>query len=473
VSLSLYDTGSRRQREFVPVHPGQVSLYLCGATVQAPPHIGHVRSAVAFDVVWRWLAESGYDVVLVRNITDIDDKILNVATATGVPWWRVGERNQRLFAEAYAALGCRQPTIEPRATGHVPEMIVLMRRLIDSGHAYAIEGDVYFAVRSFTAYGALSGQDPSNLQQGETDVATKRDPADFALWKRAKPGEPSWETPWGEGRPGWHLECSAMATKYLGPTFDIHGGGLDLVFPHHENEQAQSRAVGDGFANFWMHNGLVTLGGDKMSKSLGNTLSVGQLLERVRPLELRYYLVAPHYRSSVDFTEASLDEAATAYRRIEGFVTRARELVGLVGPEAANVGEPGDRLASLPAAFVEAMNDDIGVPQALAVLHNTVRDGNSALADADVERVGEQLRHVTAMLGVLGLDPVNAALDDGIAADLRAAVDSLVALALDQRAAARGRKDYAAADAIRDQLARTGIIVEDTAAGARWQLRRD
>jgi cysteinyl-tRNA synthetase len=463
VSLRLYDTASRQLREFVPLEPGVASLYLCGATVQAPPHIGHVRSAVAFDVLGRWLMASGYRVVFCRNITDIDDKILNVAAASGLPWWDVAERNWRLFAAAYDALGCIAPTIEPRATGHVPEMIVLMRRLIDSGHAYAVEGDVYFSVRSFPAYGDLSGQDPRNLQQGESDVENKRDPLDFALWKHAKPGEPAWETPWGSGRPGWHLECSAMATKYLGPAFDIHGGGLDLVFPHHENEQAQSRAAGDGFANFWVHNGLVTLGGDKMSKSLGNVLSVGNLLDQVRPAELRYYLAAPHYRSSVDFSAEYLDDAATAYRRIEGFVLRARELVGHEPADAAG-------LESFPPAFVEAMDDDIGVPQALAVLHNTVREGNAALADVDKARVGSLLGQVTAMLGVLGLEPAESGSADG---DMRAVIDGLVTLALEQRTAARERKDYAAADAIRDQLAQAGIIVEDTAAGARWQLRRD
>jgi cysteinyl-tRNA synthetase len=466
VTLRLYDTASRQTRAFESLEPGRVSLYLCGATVQAPPHIGHVRSAVAFDVLSRWLSASGYRVALCRNVTDIDDKILAVAATAGVPWWEIAERHQRMFTDAYAALVCLPPTVEPRATGHVPEMIVLMRRLIESGHAYAVDGDVYFSVQSFPAYGSLSGQDPRNLQQGESDVEGKRDPVDFALWKRAKPGEPYWETPWGNGRPGWHLECSAMATKYLGARFDIHGGGLDLVFPHHENEQAQSRSVGDGFANFWMHNGLVTLGGDKMSKSLGNTLSVDNLLEQVRPAELRYYLAAPHYRSAVDFTAASLDEAATTYRRVEGFVTRAVELAGVGIPAPLT-------LASFPPAFVDAMNDDIGVPQGLAVLHNTVREGNAALADGDKVRVGTHLRHVIAMLSVLGLDPIGDSSAAGGGGDMRGAIDALVALAIEQRTAARERKDYAAADAIRDQLARAGIIVEDTAAGARWQLRRD
>ncbi len=460
MTLRLYDTGTRQVREFTPLVPGQATIYLCGATVQAPPHIGHVRSAVAFDVVRRWLSAAGLDVIFCRNVTDIDDKIIKVAADEGVPWWRVAARNQRLFDDAYAVLGCLPPTIDPRATGHVPEMIVLMRRLIEAGHAYAADGDVYFSVRSFPSYGSLSGQDPSAMQQGETDVENKRDPLDFALWKHKKPGEPAWETPWGEGRPGWHLECSAMSTKYLGAAFDIHGGGLDLLFPHHENEQAQSRAAGDAFANFWVHNGLVTLGGDKMSKSLGNTLSIEHLLQHVRAVELRYYLVAPHYRSTLDYTPASLEEAATAYRRIEGFVERAEELIGRVTPD----------LARLPADFSAAMDDDLAVPQALAVLHNTVREGNAALAEADKARVGERLAEVAAMLHVLGLDIAETGESDE---GLRGVVDSLVSLALDQRAAARARKDYAAADAIRASLGEAGVAVEDTPAGARWQLRKD
>jgi cysteinyl-tRNA synthetase len=463
VTLRFYDTGSRRVRDFAPLQPGQVGVYLCGATVQAPPHIGHVRSAVAFDVLRRWLEASGLDVIFCRNVTDIDDKILQVAAAEGVPWWRVAARNQRLFDNAYAALGCLPPTIDPRATGHVPEMIVLMRRLIDSGHAYADGGDVYFSVRSFGDYGSLSGQDPKSMQQGESDVDNKRDPLDFALWKHARSGEPSWETPWGEGRPGWHLECSAMAGKYLGASFDIHAGGLDLIFPHHENEQAQSRSVGDGFANFWMHNGLVTLGGEKMSKSLGNTLSVGHLLQQVRPVELRYYLVAPHYRSTIDFTPAALDEAATAYRRIEGFMVRAAELVG----------EVSDESVAWPADFATALDDDLGVPQALAVLHNTVRDGNAALAAADKPAVAARLGEVSARVSVLGLDDASLGVAPAAGDDAREVIGSLVALALEQRAAARARKDYAAADTIRDELSAAGIVVEDTAAGARWQLRRD
>jgi cysteinyl-tRNA synthetase len=325
VTLRIYDTATRSTRDFVPVTPGKATLYLCGATVQAPPHIGHIRSGVNFDILVRWLRASGYEVTFCRNVTDIDDKILRVAEQQGRAWWAVAERNQRAFTRAYDALGCLPPDVEPRATGHVPEMIVLMRRLIERDHAYAAGGDVYFDVRSAPDYGCLSGQRLEYMRPAaDTEAdALKRDPRDFALWKGAKPGEPAWETPWGPGRPGWHLECSAMATKYLGATFDIHGGGLDLVFPHHENELAQSHAAGDGFARYWMHNGLVGVAGEKMSKSLGNSLLVDAMITKVRPAELRYYLGQAHYRSEIEYSAAALAEAVTAYRRIEGFVIRA------------------------------------------------------------------------------------------------------------------------------------------------------
>jgi cysteinyl-tRNA synthetase len=458
-------------REFSPLQPGTASLYLCGATVQAPPHIGHIRSGVNFDILVRWLRATGYEVTYCRNVTDIDDKILRVATDEGIPWFAVAERNQRAFTRAYDALGCEPPDVEPRATGHVPEMIVLMQRLIDGRHAYASDGDVYFDVGSLPDYGSLSGQrlDHMRAAADTDDDAAKRDPRDFALWKGAKPGEPAWPTPWGPGRPGWHLECSAMSTKYLGQTFDIHGGGLDLVFPHHENEQAQSHAAGDGFARYWLHNGLVRIGGEKMSKSLGNSLLVDAMVTRVRPAELRYYLGQAHYRSEIDYSEAALAEAATTYRRIEGFVTRATELL-------AGEGAPSDSVAvgssSLPAAFSAAMDDDLGVPQALAIMHDHLREGNAALAAGDAAGTAKRLGEVRAMLGVLGLDPLDspwAAAEAG--SDLRPVVDALIGVALEQRQAARARKDFAAADAIRDQLQEAGVMVEDTPRGPRWELR--
>src|SRR6266851_5557530 len=388
MTLRLHDTATRTVRDFLPLTPGKVGLYLCGATVQAPPHIGHIRSGVSFDILVRWLKVSGLEVTFCRNVTDIDDKILRAASAEGSPWWAVAERNQRAFTRAYDVLGCLPPDVEPRATGHVLEMITLIRRLIDSGHGYAAGGNVYFDVSSYDRYGALSGQRPEHMRPADDTEgeSAKRDPRDFALWKGHKPGEPYWDTPWGPGRPGWHLECSAMATKYLGPAFDIHGGGMDLIFPHHENEIAQSRAAGDGFARYWLHNGLLGLAGEKMSKSLGNSLLVTDVLTRVRPAELRYYLVQAHYRSLLEFSEDALDEAVAAYQRIERFVIRASEVLGRLGMDygkGSSAGPGDDEPLGLPVSFRSAMDEDLAVPAALAAVHACVRDGNQALAASD------------------------------------------------------------------------------------------
>jgi cysteinyl-tRNA synthetase len=488
VTLRIYDTAARAVRDFTPIRPGAVSLYLCGATVQAPPHIGHIRSGVNFDIIVRWLRASGYQVTFCRNVTDIDDKILRVAAGEEIPWWAVAQRNERAFTRAYEVLGCVPPDVEPRATGHVPEMITLMRRLVDNGHAYASEGGVYFDVKSWPAYGALSGQRLDHMRPAD-DIDTadaKRDLRDFTLWKAAKPGEPTWDTPWGPGRPGWHLECSAMATKYLGPVFDIHGGGLDLVFPHHENELAQSRAAGDEFARYWMHNGLLGVQGEKMSKSLGNSLLVDVMVTQVRPVELRYYLGQVHYRSAMEYSPEALAEAVATYRGIEGFVVRANELVGDMGaggPDPTAREDPlagqdhpaaGPAPAPWPGEFAAALNDDLGVPQALAVLHATVHEGNNALAAGEAEATAAELASVRAMLGVLGLDPLaqpwaSRGADD----DLREVVDALVKGALAERQAARERQDYVAADVIRDRLRAAGVLIEDTPdGGSRWELKR-
>jgi cysteinyl-tRNA synthetase len=467
VSLRLYDTAARAVRDFTPVQPGRASVYVCGLTVQGPPHVGHVRSAIAFDVLRRWLLRGGLDVTYVRNVTDIDDKILAKAEDAGVPWWAWAYTNELAVTRAYDVLAVLPPTYEPRATGHVPDMVTLIERLIERGHAYRSGDDVYFDVRSFPEYGALTGQRIEDLQPAaDTDTdERKRDPRDFALWKAHKDGEPetaSWPTPWGRGRPGWHIECSAMAERYLGPEFDIHGGGVDLRFPHHENEQAQSRAAGDGFARYWLHHGWVTLGGEKMSKSLGNTALVEAVVQRFRPVELRYYLVAPHYRSTVEFTEEALGEAAAAYRRLESFVHRAAERVG------ADAGAP-----VLCAEFVEAMDDDLGTPAAIAAIHDLVREGNTALANGDEKLAAGVLGSVRAMLGVLGLDPLDPQWATGGSDEqLTRVTDGLVSLALEQRQAARARKDFAAADAIRDQLTSLGVSVEDTPQGPRWELIR-
>ena len=429
--------------------------------MQAPPHVGHVRSGVAFDVIRRWLITKGFNVTFVRNVTDIDDKIIHNAGHDDVPYWVVAMRNERAFNRAYDVLGCLPPTYEPRATGHIPEMITLMQQLIDLGHGYATNGDVYFDVRSFADYGKLSGQRIDDmLAASDADAMAKRDPRDFAMWKGAKPDEPAWDTPWGPGRPGWHVECSAMARKYLGECFDIHGGGMDLLFPHHENEIAQSRAAGDGFAQYWLHNAWVTTAGEKMSKSLGNSLLVDQVVTRVRPIELRYYLAGSHYRSMIEYSDEALREAGQGLRRIEGFLQRAFEGV-----------EPQVKPAARPAAFDDAMDDDIAVPTALAVIHEVVRSGNTAIAAGDMPAAVSAADAVLAMLDVLGLNPYSAPWAGTTTSGRETEViDSLVRVVLDQRQDARARKDFTTADALRDGLDRIGIRIEDTASGVRWSL---
>jgi cysteinyl-tRNA synthetase len=465
MTLRLHDTAARAVRDFVPLSEGRASLYLCGATVQGAPHIGHMRSGVCFDILIRWLQASGYQVTYGRNVTDIDDKILTVAALENVPWWALAERNQRAFTHAYEALGCLPPDVEPHATGHIPEMLRLIDRLIERGHAYAADGSVYFDVSSYPGYGALSGQRTNEERPSETgEEAGKRDPRDFALWKAAKPGEPHWDTPWGQGRPGWHLECSAMSTKYLGPAFDIHGGGIDLIFPHHENEIAQSVSAGDPFARYWLHNGLLGISGAKMSKSVGNSLSVAEMLTKVRPPELRYYLGQAHYRSTLEYSPDALEEASAAYQRIERFVTRANDMAG------DRVAEPD---TGFPLSFSAALDDDLGVPAALASVHAAVRDGNQALAHGDTDTMAKCLAQVRSMLAVLGLDPLSGTWSGSGRNDrLHFVVDALVGLAVQQRESARARRDYATADSIRDGLEKIGVVVEDTPEGPRWELKR-
>ena len=473
MTLRLFDSLTRELRDFVPVVPGKAGIYICGLTTQAPPHLGHVRFAVAFDVLRRWLTRGhSYDVDLIRNVTDIDDKILAKSLESGEAWYAVSYRNELETSAALAALGVLPPTYEPRATGHVPEMIELMAGLVERGHAYAAadgSGDVYFDVRSWADYGALTHQRVDDMVDAEdADPRGKRDPRDFALWKGHKADEPptaSWPTPFGPGRPGWHLECSAMARKYLGDTFDIHGGGVDLRFPHHENELAQSRAAGLGFANYWLHNAWVTLHGEKMSKSLGNSLRVSEVVKEHRPLAVRYYLTAAHYRSTIEFHAGSLEEADTAVERIEGFLQRAL-------PGILTAVPTGDE--TLPEDFREAMDDDLGVSGALAVIHEAVRTGNTALDDGDHEDAAAVARVVIAMTDVLGVNPLDPAwsASDSSAADALASLDSLVKERLTARAHARAARDYDTADAIRDELAAAGIALEDTAAGARWSLAR-
>ena len=471
MSLRLYDTATRAKRDFVPLVEGEVSIYSCGPTVQKAPHLGHVRKEVNFDVLRRWLEHSGYAVTLISNITDIDDKILQLAQETGEPWYALAYRVEGVFHDAYRALGIKPPTYEPRATGHIPEMIELIAELIEAGHAYATADGVYFDVASWPAYGELSGQKADEMITGaDVDERGKRDPRDFALWKATKAGEPAtaaWNSPWGPGRPGWHIECSAMAGKYLGPSFDIHGGGLDLRFPHHENELAQSRAVGRPFASFWMHNAWVTQSGEKMSKSLGNTADVLESVARHGGRAIRLYLAGPHYRSSIELSEEALTEAATQLQRIDSFVERAQGVVGT--GRFLDQDPPGE----VPAAFAAAMDDDLSTPQAMAVLFNTVREGNQALEAGDRAAVGAALDAVVAMLDVLGLDAASPEwVGAGGSEEFEAALDTFAQELLRQRAQARADKDWARADAIRAVFAAAGLKIEDTKDGARWSLER-
>jgi cysteinyl-tRNA synthetase len=453
-SLNLYDTKSRKVSPFKPIKKGEVGIYLCGATVQAPPHIGHIRSGVNFDILRRWLITSGYKVTFIRNITDIDDKIIHKAGHEEIPWWQVAAKYERAFTDAYNKLNVLPPTYEPRATGHITQMIELIENLIDNGSAYAPgNGDVYLEVKKVKDYLSLSNQKLDDLLVADdADLKFKKDPKDFALWKAAKKGEPSWPTPWGDGRPGWHIECSAMAHAYLGESFDIHGGGLDLIFPHHENEIAQSNAAGFSFANTWMHNAWVTTSGEKMSKSLGNSLQVTEILKKVRGIELRWYLGRAHYRSMLEFSFEALAESATAFKRIEAFLSRAENILG--------------KEAELLIAdeFAKAMNDDLAVPQALAFISESMRIGNSAGEDKKV--LAKTAGEIWGALSVLGCDSKDAAF--AATESHNDAIDGLIKLALEQREAARLRKDFAAADQIRDQIASLGITVEDTANGPRW-----
>ena len=460
-SLHLYDTATRTTSAFIPLKAGDVGIYLCGATVQAPPHIGHVRSGVNFDILRRWLIKSGYNVTFIRNVTDIDDKILHKAVHEEMPWWAVAMKYERAFTDAYSALNVLPPTYEPRATGHITQMIELMQLLIERGAAYAPgNGDVYLEVRKLKSYLTLSRQKLDDLMPAaDADETFKRDVRDFALWKAAKAGDPSWPTPWGPGRPGWHLECSAMAQVYLGESFDIHGGGLDLVFPHHENEIAQSEAAGFGFAARWMHNAWVTASGEKMSKSLGNSLQVHELLKSVRGIELRWYLGSAHYRSMLEFSHEALAEASTNFRRIEAFLIRSVELIGK---------EPTPVVGK---AFSDAMNDDLAVPTALASISEALRIGNSSIASGDLQVVAKSADEIRGALDVLGCDPFDAAYaSQGSSDELTQALDGTIKLALAQREAARIRKDFESSDAIRDGLKALGIVIEDTAQGPRWSI---
>ncbi|SMX72961.1 cysteinyl-tRNA synthetase [Brevibacterium sp. Mu109] len=498
--IRLHSTATGDLIPLEPVRDGEVGIYVCGATVQGAPHIGHMRSAVVFDQLRRWLTYRGLRVTLVRNTTDVDDKILTKSVEEEREWWAHAYHYERVFTRAYEAMNVLPPTYEPRATGHITEMIALIGRLIEAGHAYAADdgsGDVYFDVRSWADYGALTHQSVDDMADAaDADPRGKRDVRDFALWKGHKEGEPdtaSWGAPWGRGRPGWHIECSAMSTKYLGAEFDIHGGGLDLRFPHHENEMAQSNAAGDAFARIWMHSGLLNVGGDKMSKSLGNSVFAHDLLEAFPAAVLRYFLSTAHYRSTLEFSPQLIEKQRTAYDKLAGFVARAREVLGAEAPAAPEAAVGYDsRVADVPDEFAVAMDEDLSIPRALSVVFSTVRDGSKLVAaakvgglgDADRAQLVQLLAQVELMLDILGVNPTDpawAGQADGASATegsgdddpVRAALDSLVDLVAHQRLDAKAAKDFATADALRDRLREAGVLIEDTPDGYRYDLARD
>jgi cysteinyl-tRNA synthetase len=475
VTIRLYDTRSASLVDLEPREPGKVGIYVCGPTVQAAPHIGHLRSALVYDIWRRWLTYRGLDVTMVRNVTDIDDKILNQAVdatneGSTEQWWALAYRFELEFTAGYNELGILPPTYEPRATASISEMRELIATLIERGHAYAAadeSGDVYFDTQSWPSYGELTRQKLDDMvAAADADPRSKRDPRDFALWKGSKPTEAesaSWSSPWGNGRPGWHIECSAMSRRYLGGAFDIHGGGLDLRFPHHENELAQSSALGDDFAKHWVHNGMVNVNGQKMSKSLGNSVFARELLDAARPIVVRYLLGAAHYRSTIDYNDNSLAEAEAAFERLEVFIERATRRLRDTRFDVANTN-------AVPEAFGEAMDDDLAVPQALAVVHDTIRAGNAALDDGDLAAVATARSHVIAMAQVLGINPLDPRWGSERSEPAVAALSALVDKLIEDRNTARTAKDFAVADRIRDELSAAGITLEDDSTESHWSL---
>ena len=466
--MQVFNTLGRRKEELIPRRPGEISMYVCGATVQSDPHLGHGRYAVAFDAIRRYLEWRGYDVVYVRNVTDVEDKIIAAAAEQGITVPELAGIMAGKFDEAYTALNIKPPTIEPRATDHLSQMITLIETLIEKGLAYPAGGDVYFAVRSLPRYGKLSGRNLDDLLVGARVAAGehKRDPLDFALWKAAKPGEPAWDSPWGSGRPGWHIECSAMALEYLGSGFDIHAGGTDLIFPHHENEIAQSEgATGRPFASYWLHNEMLNLGGEKMSKSTGHVIDLAEAIRRFTPMAVRLFYLRAHYRTPQEYSEDLLTDARSALERVWAF--RRRITVS---------GHPDD---SIMAAFIEAMDDDFNTAAALGVLFDAVREGNRRLdAGQDAAPVAAAFDEI---VGVLGFEPPAAGLT-GMARQIDELLEALelvpaatteesLALLLTERDEARARSAWERADAVRDGLAALGIVVEDTPDGARWHRR--
>jgi cysteinyl-tRNA synthetase len=460
MALVVQNTRTRTKEPFEPITPGRVTMYVCGPTVYDHPHLGHARASVAFDIIRRTLEALGNRVTYVQNITDVDDKIIDRAAEEGASPWEIAERYTRSYEEMMRRIGVRPPSLTPKATGHIVDMIELIQRLIDAGAAYAVDGgDVYFSVSKHEGYGSLSGRTLEDMRAGERvePDPRKRHPMDFALWKGAKEWQVSWPAPWGSGRPGWHIECSAMSMKYLGETFDIHGGGQDLTFPHHENEAAQSEAVThQPLARYWLHNGFVTINQEKMSKSLKNFMLLSDVLEVQPPPVVRTLLAGVHYRSPLEMNEEVLAEARAVWDRFATFARNAAELARL---DAAPLEGWRDR-------FLEAMQDDFNTPGAFAVLHELINEANPHLDKGDVDMASSHLATFRALSSVLGLDPIG----DWSEAQARARVAPLVEFLLAARQEARAAKDFARADGIRDALTAAGIVVEDRPTGARWYL---
>ena len=487
MALTIYNTLTRRKEPFQPLTEGKVGMYVCGVTVYDFSHIGHARAAVVFDVIFRYLKYKGYEVTYVRNYTDVDDKIINKALEEGVDAKTVAERYIREYDRDMEALGVEKPTFAPRATGHIPEMIRLVETLIENGYGYAIEGDVFFEVNKFKSYGKLSGKDTEQLKAGarvEVDDR-KREPLDFALWKSSKPGEPSWDCPWGKGRPGWHIECSAMSQRYLGETFDIHGGGADLIFPHHENEIAQSEgATGKPFVRWWIHNGFVNINQEKMSKSLGNIFTIREILDRYHPEVIRSFLLSHHYRSPVDFSDQSLKEAQVSLDRLYSLLKDFKDMMD----DGENSSSPFEKevhgqIRDLPEMFEKAMDDDFNTASALGVLHQVTRTLNGVLAEAKKSGEGtlppalcdEALKTFTAMgstLGILISDPKDyfrKKQEEGMKGV--AMSEEEIHRCIEERKAAREKKNWKKADQIREELFNQGILLEDTSQGTMWKVK--
>ncbi|MGE5248073.1 MAG: cysteine--tRNA ligase [Verrucomicrobiota bacterium] len=481
MGLTVYNTMGNRKEPFVPREPGKVGMYVCGVTVYDLCHIGHARANVAFDIIVRYLRHAGYEVRYVRNFTDIDDKILRRAAEEGSDYLAVSAKYIQAFYEDFDRMGLLRPDVEPKATEHIPEIVALVRDLVAKGKAYPVDGDVYYSVKRFPEYGKLSGKNVEELLSGaRVDVdERKRDPLDFALWKASKPGEPAWDSPWGPGRPGWHIECSAMSMKHLGESFDIHGGGKDLVFPHHENEIAQSEAATEKpFARYWLHNGFVNIDNEKMSKSLGNFFTLRDVLARVKPEVLRFFFASSHYRSPIDYSDQSLLEAKAGLDRLYRVKEKAESCraAGAV-PVALPAGEEYAPLTAAPGRFAEAMDDDFNTAAALGRLFEAVRVLNR-LAPAEPahepERAGQflagyaLLEPLFAVLGLLGSRPADYFQASGETGRMG---DDEIAARIAARAAARASRNFAEADRIRKELEAAGVLLEDGKAGTTWKYR--